>query len=68
MHDLVNEVLRECESIVNIVAKRKVRDKMIVCGRAARWCDRGEKCVRRLLTVGKICRMSTVDYVEKRRN
>ena len=38
-HGLVNEVLREWESIVNRVAKREVRDKMIVCGRAARWWD-----------------------------
>ena len=36
-HDLVNEVLREWESIVNRVAKREVGDKMIVCGRTARW-------------------------------
>ena len=39
-HDLVNEVLREWESIVNRVAKREVGDKMIVCGRAARWWDK----------------------------
>ena len=39
-HDLVNEVLREGESIVNRVAKREVGDKMIVCGRAARWWDK----------------------------
>ena len=38
-HDLVNEVLREWESIVNRVAKREVGDKMIVCGRAAKWWD-----------------------------
>ena len=36
-HDLVNEVLREWE---NRVAKREVGDKMIVCGRAARWWDK----------------------------
>ena len=35
-HDLVNEVLREWESIINRVAER---DKMIDCGRAARWWD-----------------------------
>ena len=29
-HDLVNEVLRERESIVNIVAKNVVGDRMIV--------------------------------------
>ena len=39
-HDLVNEVLREWESIVNRVARREVGDKMIVCGRAARWWDK----------------------------
>ena len=39
-HDLVNEMLRESESIVNRVAKREVGDKMIVCGRAARWWDK----------------------------
>ena len=38
-HDIVNEVLREWESIVNRVAKREVGDKMIVCGRAARCWD-----------------------------
>ena len=38
-HDLVNEVLKEWESIVNRVAKREVGDKTIVCGRAARWWD-----------------------------
>ena len=36
----MNEVLREWESIVNRVAKREVGDKMIVCGRAARWWDK----------------------------
>ena len=35
-HDLMNEVLREWESIVNRIAKREVGYKMIVCGRAAR--------------------------------
>ena len=38
-HDLVNEVLKGWESIVNRVAKREVGDKMIVCGRTARWWD-----------------------------
>ena len=38
-HDLVNEVLLKWESIVNEVAKREVGEKMIVCGRAARWWD-----------------------------
>ena len=39
-YDLVKEVLREWESIVNRVAKRKVGDKIVVCGRAARWWDK----------------------------
>ena len=38
-HDLVNEVLRDWETIVNGVAKSEVGEKMIVCGRAARWWD-----------------------------
>ena len=37
--NLVNEVLEEWERIVNRVAKTEVREKMIVCGRAARWWD-----------------------------
>ena len=36
---LVNEVLEEWEIIVNRVAKSEVGEKMIVCGRAARWWD-----------------------------
>ena len=46
-HDLVNEVLREWESIVNRVAKREVGDKMIVCGRAARWWDKEKISLKR---------------------
>ena len=38
-HALVGEVLREWESIVNRVAKREVGEKMIVCGKSARWWD-----------------------------
>ena len=38
-HELVNEVLREWESVVNRVAEREVGDKMTDCGRAARWWD-----------------------------
>ena len=34
-HDLVNEVWRESESIINRVARNEVGDMMIVCGRAA---------------------------------
>ena len=37
--ELVNEVLSEWEGIVNGVAKSIVGEKMIVCGRAARWWD-----------------------------
>ena len=36
---LVKEVLVDWEGIVNKVAKAIVGDKMIVCGRAARWWD-----------------------------
>ena len=38
-YELVNEVLMEWENIVNRVAKSEVGEKMIVCGRAARWWD-----------------------------
>ena len=38
-YDLVNEVLREWENIVNRVAKSEVGEKMIVCGKSARWWD-----------------------------
>ena len=35
--DLVNEVVMEWESVVNRAAKCELGEKMIVCGRAARW-------------------------------
>ena len=38
-YKLVSGVLHEWESIVNRVAKKEVGEKMIVCGRAARWWD-----------------------------
>ena len=38
-HELVSGVLHEWESTVNRVAKKEVGEKMIVCGRAARWWD-----------------------------
>ena len=38
-YDLVNEVLMEWENIVNRVVKSEVGEKIIVCGRAARWWD-----------------------------
>ena len=63
------------ESVVNRVAKCELGEKMIVCGRAARWWDeqikdrinarREVKCIRRLLMVGRICGMSIVDYVRR---
>ena len=37
--ELVNEVVIEWESVVNRVAKCGLGEKMIVCGRAARWWD-----------------------------
>ena len=37
--ELVGGVLSEWEGIVNKVAKTVVGEKMIVCGRAARWWD-----------------------------
>ena len=35
----MSRVLHEWESIVNRVAREEVGEKMIVCGRAARWWD-----------------------------
>ena len=66
----------EWESVVNRVAKCELGEKMIVCGRAARWWDeqikdkintRG-KYIRRLLMVGKICGVSIVDYGKRSNN
>ena len=37
--ELVNEVVMEWESVVNRVAKCELGEKMIVCGKAARWWD-----------------------------
>ena len=37
--ELVNEVVMDWESVVNRVAKCELGEKMIVCGRAARWWD-----------------------------
>ena len=51
-YDLVNEVLMEWENIVNRVAKREVGEKMIFCGRVARWWDneiKGKISLRREL-------------------
>ena len=36
-HSVVSEVLQEWEGIVNRVAKMEVGEKVIVCGRSARW-------------------------------
>ena len=41
--ELVNEVVMEWESVVNRVAKCELGEKMIVCGRAARWWDEQTK-------------------------
>ena len=38
-HSLVSEVLQEWERIVNMVPKIEVGEKVIVCGRSARWWD-----------------------------
>ncbi len=38
-HSVVSEVLQEWEGIVNRVAKMEVGEKVIVCGRSARWWD-----------------------------
>ena len=38
-HVLVDEVLKAWEALVNRVAKEVIGEKMIVCGRAARWWD-----------------------------
>ena len=37
--ELVNEVVMEWESVINRVAKCEFGEKMILCGRAARWWD-----------------------------
>ena len=37
--ELVNEAVMEWGSVVNRVAKCELGEKMIVCGRAARWWD-----------------------------
>ena len=37
--ELVSEVLEDWERIVNRVAKAEVGEKVVVCGRAARWWD-----------------------------
>ena len=59
------------ESVVNRVAKCELGEKMLVCGRATGWWDKQIKnriyktrsiIIYRLLIVGKICGMSTVDY------
>ena len=37
VHDLINEMLFKWKSFVNEVAKSEIGEKMIVCGRAAKW-------------------------------
>ena len=74
--ELANEVVMEWESVVNRVAKCELGEKMIVCGRAARWWDeqikdkltQDVKYIRRLLMVGKICGVSIVDYGKRSNN
>ena len=74
--ELVNEIIMEWESVVNRVAKCELGEKMIVCGRAARWCDeqikdkinKDVKYIRRLLIVEKICGVSIVDYRKRSNN
>ena len=71
--ELVNEIVMEWESVVNRVAKCELGEKMIVCGRAARWwmsrlkteLTQDGKCIGRLLMVERICGMSVVDYVRR---
>ena len=75
-HRLVCNVLQEWEEIVNRVAKSKVGEKVIVCGRSARWWNgeckerialkRYVHVVIRLLVVRMIYGMSTVNCVGKR--
>ena len=38
-HNLDSEVLQEWEGIVNRVAKSETGEKVIVCGRSAKWWD-----------------------------
>ena len=76
--ELVNEVVMEWESVVNRVAKCELGEKMIVCGRAARWWDeqikdkikltQEGKYIKRLLIGGKICGESIVDYGKRSNN
>ena len=46
-HSVVSEVPQEWEGIVNRVAKMEVGEKVIVCGRSARWWDTGVVKLRR---------------------
>ena len=60
----------EWESVVNRVAKCELGEKMIVCGRAARWWDEQikDRINARLEVyrkVERICVMSIVDYVRR---
>ena len=71
--EMVNEVVMEWESVVNRVAKCELREKMIVCGRAARWWDEQIKDrinarreeYKKVVNVVKICGMSITDYVKR---
>ena len=65
--------MHEWEGIVNRVAIKEVGEKMIVCGRAARWWDNELKdkiSLRREVykkgsRVGRIYGVNTVDYVRR---
>ena len=69
----MNEVVMEWESVVNRVAKRELGEKMIVCGRAARWWDEQindrinarREVYRKVVNGERICGMSIVDYVRR---
>ena len=63
-HALVGEILRECKSIVNSVARREVREKMIVCGKSARRWDSAVKDSRMELYESMI--HGTIDAWEDR--
>ena len=64
------------ESIVNRVAREVVGEKMIVCGRAARWWDdeikslieTRERCIGRLLEGSLSYGMSMLGYVRRLRS
>lgn len=70
---LVSRVLHEWESIVNRVTREEVGEKMIVCGRAARWWDSELKdkislrreVYKKVIRVGRTYGTNTVDCVRR---